>query len=196
MAAQTELRERLRKIEALVDGAATPAERDAAAAAIARVRAKLEPVADGEPVEQQFQIVDDWSRQLFVALCRRNGFEPYRHRREDPTTVTVRASRAFVEGVLWRQFTSLDAELRAYLTEAALKIIREEIHADASDPREIAEALPAPAPELEPELLLEPTENPAPPQKRWFAFGNLIRFNRRLARTATRTKHSLANTGW
>ena len=185
--AQTDLRERLRKIEALVDGAATPAERNAAAAAIARVRAKLEPVADGEPVEQQFQIADDWSRHLFAALCRRNGLEPYRHTREDRTTVTVRASRAFVEGVLWRQYTNLDAELRAYLTETALKVIREEIHVDASDAREIAEALPAPAPE--PELLLEPAENPEPPQKRWFAFGNLIRFNRPLARAATRTKH-------
>lgn len=189
MAAQTDLRERLRKIEALVDGAATPAERDAAAAAIARVRAKLEPVAAGEPVEQQFQIADDWSRHLFVALCRRNGFEPYRHTREDRTTVTVRASRAFVEGVLWRQFANLDAELRAYLTETALKIIREEIHADAGDAREISEALLAPTPEPEPELLLESVPEPARPQRRWFAFGNLIRFNRRLARTATRTKH-------
>lgn len=188
---QTDLRERLRKIEALVDGAATQAERDAAEAAIARVRAKLEPVDTAEPVEQQFQIADDWSRQLFVALCRRNGVEPYRHTRDDRTTVTVRASRAFVEGVLWRQFTSLEAELRTYLTETALKIIREEIHADASDAREIAEALPAPAPEPEPEpeLLLEPTASPAPPQKRWFAFGNLIRINRRRPRTATRTRH-------
>lgn len=189
MAAQANLRERLRKIEALIDGAATPAERDAAQAAVARVRAKLEPVpVAGEPEELQFQIADDWSRHLFVALCRRNGVEPYRNPRDDRALVTVRGTRAFVEGVLWRQFANLDAELRTYLTEVTLKIIREEIHADASDAREIAEALPPPAPppEPEPELLLEPAVKSAP-QKRWFAFGNLIRFNRRLARTATRT---------
>jgi hypothetical protein len=179
----------LRKIEALVEGAGTPAERNAAEAAVARVRAKLEPVRGDKPEEIQFQIADDWSRHLFVALCRRNGVEPYRHTREDRAMVTVRGSRTFVEGVLWRQFANLDAELRAYLTEAALKIIREEIHADASDVREIAEALPAPAPDAEPELLLEPVTESAPP-KRWFAFGNLIRFNRRLARTAKgTTKH-------
>lgn len=190
MVAQANLRERLRKIEALVDGAATPAERDAAQAAVARVRAKLEPVADaGEPEELQFQIADDWSRHLFVALCRRNGVEPYRHARHDRALVTVRGPRAFVEGVLWRQFSSLDAELRTYLTEVTLKIIREEIHADASDAREIAEALPAPTPEPEPEPPLELSAKSALP-KRWFAFGNLIRFNRRLARAATRTtKH-------
>ena len=186
MDAQAGLREKLKKIEALVEGAATDAERDAAAAAIARVRAKLEPALAGEPEDLQFQIAEDWSRHLFVALCRRSGLDPYRHTREDRASVTVRGTRTLVEGVVWRQFASLDAELRAYLTEAALKIIREEIHADASDAREIAEALPAPAPE--PELLLEPAETPTPP-KRWFAFGNLIRFNRRLARSAVRTKH-------
>jgi hypothetical protein len=188
MDAQAGLREKLKKIEALVQGAATDAERDAAAAAIARVRAKLEPLPEGEPEELQFQIAEDWSRHLFVALCRRNGLEPYRHTREDRATVTVRGTRAFVEGVVWRQYANVEGELRAYLTESALKIIREEIHTDASDAREIAEALPAPAPEPEPELLLESAAK-SPPPKRWFAFGNLIRFNRRLARTATRTKH-------
>jgi hypothetical protein len=189
MASQADLRERLRKIEALVEGAGTEAERNAAEAAIVRVRAKLEPVPGGsEPEELQFQIADEWSRHLFVALCRRNGVEPYRHSREDRAMVTVRGPRAFVEGVLWRQFTNLDAELRTYLTEVTLKIIREEIHADASDAREIAEALPAPAPEPVPEQPLELSAKAALP-KRWFAFGNLIRFNRRLARTAARTKH-------
>jgi hypothetical protein len=186
MDAQAGLREKLKKIEALVQGAATDAERDAAAAAIERVRAKLEPLPEGEPEELQFHIAEDWSRHLFVALCRRNGLEPYRHTREDRATVTVRGTRAFVEGVVWRQHASVEAELRAYLTEAALKIIREEICADVSDAREIAEALPAPTPE--PELLIRQAEKPPPP-KRWFAFGNLIRFNRRLARAATRTKH-------
>ncbi len=190
MVAQANLRERLHKIEALVDGAATPAERDAAEAAVARVRAKLEPVpTDGEAEELQFQIADDWSRHLFVALCRRNGVEPYRHARDDRALVTVRGTRALVEGVLWRQFANLDAELRTYLTEVTLKIIREEIHADASDAREIAEALPAPTPVPEPEPPLELSAKAALP-KRWFTFGNLIRFNRRLARTTSRTtKH-------
>jgi hypothetical protein len=194
MAAQPDLRERLRKIEALVEAAGTPAERDAAAAAMARVRAKLEsPAATEEAEDLTFTIADDWSRHLFVALCRRNGLNPYRRAKDDPATVVVRAPRSLMEGALWRQFQNVDAEMRAYLTEVTLKVIREEIYADASDAQELHEALPAPAIELgapvdaPPE---PPAQQPAKPQpKTWFSFGQLIRVNRRLARAATRTKH-------
>lgn len=195
MAAQPDLRERLRKIEALVEAAGTPAERDAAAAAMARVRAKLEsPSATEEAEDLTFTIADDWSRHLFVALCRRQGLKPYRRTKDDPTTVVVRAPRSLVEGGLWRQFQNVDAEMRAYLTEVTLKVIREEIHADASDAEELHEALPAPATEPSAPVEAPPPESAPPPAtnaqpKSWFSFGQLIRVNRRLARNATRTKH-------
>lgn len=193
MALQSDLRERLRKIEALVEAAGTPAERDAAAAAMARVRAKLDgPAGDGEMEELSFSIADDWSRHLFVALCRRNGLKPYRRTKDDRATVVVRAPRSLMDGALWRQFQNIDAEMRAYLTEVTLKVIREEIHADASDAQELHEALPAPAIELTVPMEAPPEPPPVaakPRPKAWFAFGNLIRFNRRLARAATRTKH-------
>jgi hypothetical protein len=189
MTAQVDLRERLKKIEALIEGAATPEERHAAEAAIARVRAKLDaPSETNEPEELQFSIADDWSRHLFVALCRRNGLRPYRNAADDRATVTLHAPRSFVEGTLWRQYQDIEAELRAYLTEISLTIIRKEVFADASDAQEVLEALPAP----EPELLLEPAEElppppPAPPPRphRWFGWGKLIRFDRRgrIART-------------
>ncbi len=193
MAAQTDLRERLRKIEALVEAAGTPAERDAAAAAMERVRAKLDAPGDTEePEDLDFSIADDWSRHLFVALCRRFGLKPYRRANDDRATVTVRAQRSLMEGTLWRQFQTIDAEMRAYLTEVSLKIIRKEIHADASDAHELHEALPPPPIELTAPMEAPPEPAPLeakPPQKPWFAFGNLIRFNRRLARAAARTKH-------
>jgi hypothetical protein len=44
---------------------------------------------------------------------------------------------------LWREFCDLDADLQAYLHEVTLKVIREEVYADASDAPEIPEALPA-----------------------------------------------------
>jgi uncharacterized protein (DUF2267 family) len=193
MTAQAGLRERLRKIEALVEGAGTAAERDAAEAALARLRARLAPEeAGGEPEELQFQIADDWSRHLFVALCRRNGLKPYRRATDERAIVSVRAPRNLMEGTLWRQFESVDAEMRAYLTEVTLKVIREEIHTDASDAEALHEALPAPPIELT--LAVEAPPEPAPasepqPPKPWFAFGNLIRFNRRLARAVSRAKH-------
>lgn len=193
MAAQPDLRERLRKIEALIDAAGTPAERDAAEAAMARVRAKLDNDADAsEPEELTFSITDDWSRHLFVALCRRNGLNPYRRATDERGTVIVRAPRALIEGTLWRQFQNIEAEMRTYLTEVTLRVIREEIFADARDAEELHDALPAPAIELT--APVETPPEPAPPRARvrkssWLAVGNLIRFNRRLARAATRSKH-------
>ncbi len=189
MVALADLRERLKKIEALVEGAGTPAERDAAEAALARVRAKLDTSEPpDEPIEQRFEIVDDWSRHLFVALCRRNGLQPYRRANEDRGVVTVRAPRNFLEGTLWRQYVSLDAELRSYLNEVSLRIIRDEVHADASDAHEIQEALPPPPLELTLEVPPEEPPQAKPAPKPWFGFGSVIRFKRRTGR-GVRTRH-------
>ena len=144
MITQSQLREKLRKIEALFSGAGTVGERFAAEAALARVRAKLAELERRDPpVELQFSMPDQWSRHLFIALCRRYGLRPYRYHRQRRTTVMVRAPRRFLDAVLWRQFCDLDVDLQAYLHEVTLKVIREEVYADASDAQEIPEALPA-----------------------------------------------------
>ena len=71
------LREKLRKIEALYAGAGTAGERDAAEAALLRLRARLaERETVDSPVEMKFSLGDEWSRRLFVALCRRYGPDP------------------------------------------------------------------------------------------------------------------------
>lgn len=141
---QFDLSDKVHKIQSLVFGAGTPGERVAAEAALARLRAKGEVSGPHDPPsELQFSFDDEWSRQLFVGLCRRYGLQPYRYARQAPTTVVVRASRRFVDTVLWRQFSSIDAEMRAYLTEVTRKVIRDEICADTSDADEILEALPA-----------------------------------------------------
>jgi hypothetical protein len=143
MTTHAQLRDKLRKIEALFCGAGTAGERLAAEAALERVRARLAELEQHDPpVEMQFSISDQWSRHLFIALCRRYGLEPYRYRRQRRTTIMVRAPRRFIEQVLWREFSDLDADLRAYLHEVTLKIIREEVYADTSDAREVPEALP------------------------------------------------------
>ena len=144
MITSSQLREKLRKIEALFSGAGTAGERFAAEAALARVRAKLAELERHDPpVELQFSMPDRWSRHLFIALCRRYGLRPYRYHRQRRTTVMVRASRRFFDEVLWREFCDLDADLQAYLHEVTLKVIREEVYADASEAQEIPEALPA-----------------------------------------------------
>jgi len=144
MSTHSLLREKLRKIEALFVAAGTEGERLAAEAALERMRAKLAELEGRDPpVELQFSLHDQWSRHLFVALCRRYGLKPYRYPRQHRTTIMVRAPRGFAEQVVWREFSELNGELQKHLQEVALKIVREEVFGDTSDAAEVPEALPA-----------------------------------------------------
>jgi hypothetical protein len=141
MAGDARLRDKLRKIEALFAGAGTEGERLAAEAALARIRARLADMGRSEaPVEIQFSVPDTWSRQLFLALCRRYGLAPYRYARQRRSTVVLRTPRRFVEDVLMPEFKELDADLRSYLEEVTQRLIREEVFADTSDAPEVAQA--------------------------------------------------------
>jgi hypothetical protein len=144
MAIEARLREKLRKIEALFAEAGTAGEQQAAEAALQRVQARLAELQRQDPaVEMQFSMPDQWSRRLFVALCRRYGLKPYRYRRQRLTTVVLRVPRGFVDEVLWPEFGELNQALVNYLNEVTLRVIREEIHADASEAAELSQALPA-----------------------------------------------------
>jgi hypothetical protein len=143
MSDETQLREKLRKIEALFAGAGTEGERLAAGAALGRVRERLESLRRSEAaIEMQFSLGDQWSRRLFLALCRRYGLEPYRLYRQRMTTVMLRVPKGFVDQVLWPEFQQLDAALGQYLLAVTLRVIREEVHGDASEATEISGALP------------------------------------------------------
>jgi hypothetical protein len=93
MSTESQLREKLRKIEALFAGAGTAGERLAAEAALERVRERLAELG--------------------------------RH-----------------DQVLWPEFFELDQALQAYLHQVTLRVIREEVYADASEAQEVSEALP------------------------------------------------------
>lgn len=136
---EQQLREKLRKITALFEGAATAGERQAAAAALDRIRQALgtAPSAPSAPPQQhpetQFSFSDQWQRRLFVALCRRYGLEPYRYKRQRYTTVLLRAPRAFIDRTLWPEYLELQEALRTYLNEATERIIREEVYGNADE---------------------------------------------------------------
>jgi hypothetical protein len=143
MSTESQLREKLRKIEALFAGAGTAGERLAAEAALGRVRERLAELGRQDPsIEMQFSMPDQWSRHLFLALCRRYGLKPYRHYRQRRNTVMVRAPKRFLDQVLWPEFSELDQALQAYLHQVTLRVIREEVYADASEAQEVSEALP------------------------------------------------------
>ena len=137
MTTEQELREKLRKISALFEGATTAGERDAALAAIERVKRTLAGMQQTErSVEMQFTLPDRWQRRLFAALCRRYGLEPYRYKRQRYTTVMVRAPRSFIEGTLWPEYQQIRGALDEFLNQATERIIREEVYGDAAEAHE------------------------------------------------------------
>lgn len=128
---EQQLREQLRKISALYEGATTPGERSAAAAAIERVRKAIAAIAKTEePTEFQFTLPDLWQRRLFTALCRRYGLTPFRYKRQRFTTVVVRAPKTFVNKTLWPEYQQLREALNRYLNQATDRIIREEVYGE------------------------------------------------------------------
>jgi hypothetical protein len=142
VAEDARLREKLTKIEALFAGAGTDGERLAAAAALERVRARLAEQQRRDPtIEMQFSLPDPWSRRLFVALCRRYGLAPYRYPRQRHQTVMLRGPRKFLDEILWPEFQALNEVLAGYLEDVTLRVIREEVFADASEAPEVPQTL-------------------------------------------------------
>jgi hypothetical protein len=141
MSSETELREKLRKIEALFARATVPGEKTAAGAAAERIRAQLKEVEGREQaVETQFSLPDPWSRRMFVALCRRYGLNVYRYPRMRRQTLVVKAPRSFVDRMLWPEFREINAALAEYLAEVTDQVIREEVFGEAGEAEEVAEA--------------------------------------------------------
>jgi len=140
MTTEQELREKLRKISALFEGATTAGERDAAAAAIDRIKKALAAAEQVEqPTETQFRLIDRWHRRLFTALCRRYGLKPYRYPRQRYSTVVLRAPKSFINQTLWPEFLQIKDALDEYLNEATEKIIREEVFGDSAEAEERSE---------------------------------------------------------
>jgi len=140
---EVRLRDKLRKIEALFAGAATPGEQQAAGAAAERIRLQLATATTKEiEIEMRFSIPNPWSHRLFIALCRRYGLKPFRYPRMRRQTVVVKAPRTFLERTLWPQFLEIETALTSYLDDITEKVIREEVHDEARDADEIAEPRP------------------------------------------------------
>jgi len=140
MTPEQSLRNKLHKIEALFAGAGTEGEKVAAGAAAERIRDRLGQAANKEKeIEVKFSISDVWSRQLFVALCRRYGLRPFRYRRMHRQSIIIRAPKSFIEQVLWPEFEELSAALTAYLSEITERVIREEVHRETGDADEVDE---------------------------------------------------------
>lgn len=142
MSIESQLREKLRKIESLFAGATTTGEREAAGAALERVRKRLTTMEEEDPpIEMRFALPDPWSRHLFLALSRRYGLRPFRYPRQHRSSIMLRIPDKFLNQILWPEFRDMDRTLRAYLEEITQKVIREEVYGDTSEAPEVAKAL-------------------------------------------------------
>lgn len=130
---ERELVERLRRIQALYDGATSMGERLAAAKAMERVSTRLEQQRYVQEAEYRFTLADAFQRRLFLALARKHGLHPYRYKRQRHTTVMVRCTPRFVDEVLWPQYERLSDTLEDYLSNVTNRVIREAVHGDASE---------------------------------------------------------------
>jgi len=128
------LLDKLRKIEALHAGATTDGERVAAGFAADRIRQRLRDWRRLEiDIEMQYSLPDPWTRQLFIALCRRYDLKPFRHPRQRQSTICVMAPKPFHENTLWPQFVALSEALRVHLRAITEHVIRVAVHEDTAD---------------------------------------------------------------
>lgn len=129
--------EKLRKLEALHAGTAVDGEREAARRAAERIRARLADLRAREVDEVRvYSLPDRWTRQLFLALCRRYGLQPYRERGRRYSTILLRAPATFQDRTLWPEFRALSAELETHLNDLTERVIREAIHSDVTEAEE------------------------------------------------------------
>ncbi|MDE3055729.1 MAG: hypothetical protein KGI80_03440 [Verrucomicrobiota bacterium] len=95
-----DLADKIRKIEALIAGAKSDGERQAAEFARRRLQDKIE----AKPIEYTITSTSHWRKKLFIAICNKHGLRTYRYKRQKYTTTMVLVSRPFMDQVLWPEF--------------------------------------------------------------------------------------------
>lgn len=99
------LNEKIRKIEALIAGAKSDGERQAAELAKLRIQGKIAE----QSIEYTVRLGNFWKKKLFVAICQKHKLKTYRYARQKHTTATVRVSCAFMDEVLLPEFKKFDS---------------------------------------------------------------------------------------
>ncbi|HAZ15838.1 MAG TPA: hypothetical protein DCY54_04320 [Parachlamydiales bacterium] len=88
------------KIEALIVGAKSDGERQAAEFAKQRLQEKI----TAQPIEYTVRVNSFWKKRLFVAICNKHGLRTYRYARQKYTTTMVRVAAPFMDLVLWPDY--------------------------------------------------------------------------------------------
>ena len=126
-----DLLEKIRKIEALMAGAKSEGERQAAQFAKQRIEQKIA----AKPIEFNVGVNSLWKKKLLVAICTKYGLKTYRYRRQKHTTTMIQVSQPFMNEVLWPEFKKY-AKMFDELAEEILHGLISKIH-DVHDEDEI-----------------------------------------------------------
>lgn len=135
------LAEKIRKIEALIAGAKSDGERQAAELAKERLKNKIPE----QSIEYTICLGSPWEKRLFVALCCKHHVRPYRYPRQKHTTVKVRTTDSFINQILWPEYKKYSGLFRE-LAEGIIQDLTSRIHrVDEEDELVIAGELPSAA---------------------------------------------------
>ncbi|MDQ7009387.1 MAG: hypothetical protein Q9M94_03800 [Candidatus Gracilibacteria bacterium] len=122
--------DRIKKVEALIDGAKSDGEKNAAIAAKERILKKYPEIdIKNNIVEYTIKTADSWHKKLFVAICRKYDIEPYRYYRQRYTTVMIKVNETFLNEILWKeylQYTDILEELVGGITDELISKIHKE----------------------------------------------------------------------
>ena len=131
------LSDKIKKIEALLLGAKTEGERQAAVLARERLLGKQQ----ASPLEYSVRTDSYWKKQLFLAICQKYELYPYRYARQKRTTTMVRAAPSLMKGVIWPEFKKYSEMLEELVKELMDDLISK-IHGGIEEERVIIGELP------------------------------------------------------
>ena len=119
------LLDKIRKIEALIHGAKTEGEMNAAISAKERIRNRLNLESQNKNKLKEYSLYtgDNWHKKLLLALCSKYGIRPYRYHRQKYTTVMVMIDPDFLNNVLWKEYIMYSKHLEVLVEEITDNLI-------------------------------------------------------------------------
>lgn len=122
------LLEKIRKIEALIEGAKKDGERRSAILARERIENRLSKERKQDILEYSLYTPGNWHKKLLLAICGKYGIKPYRYKGQKYTTVMVKIDKVFLNDVLWKEYIEYSELLEKIVDEVTQNVIRK-IHA-------------------------------------------------------------------
>ena len=115
--------DKLAKIEALIQRASLEGERQAAQLAKERIIAKLSLNQSDELIEYRVSLGSSWEKRLFIALCRKHGFQMYRYSKQKYTTARLKISKSIMDGILWPEYQRYSKMLQELIEDIMQDVI-------------------------------------------------------------------------